>query len=560
MGAWQQQRQWSVEEPYKRAQIEKIRHEIEQDKRMLSQSEGVLRSLGLLPEDPTGATSQGGITAFPTGTTGGGEPEPFTRQPQTPTENIGGALVGQGAPGVAVTPPGQPVTPTGDPAFQGGTTRGILPDQPSSIPMLARERAGLNIAGSVNPYLPEDMGTSFYGPAERSPQYQAYVAGTTELAKQVGQKHEISDLKIGVDSRTGTEMTMTGPWNHWVGMQTPSYREQRRKSFLAAGYTEQMADSILLQDLEEASQGLQAASGGNFSPQESRYPQNEQVSVEDFETPPTTENQETLADLSQKIRGTMADVAEANQLMTGAHMRGGALVSRPPLTDRQTEEMRQLAGLFRLMDEMERASLEVNRENRAVIAPLVGIWQKGGTYIGANDHAIRLQAMREAFAGLFARLGGETGRFTEGDIARAQKMVPDLLMKHDNTVWLLNMANALLADKLIGITRPYPQSMLRPGFAEDRQIPTGDSPTTEVNREKRAEIARSLGMTPPAPSGFMGPPDPTSTLPQPPPGETSAPQTKPFVWSDEPEDNAAQGGDWTGWISQSINKLRGQGR
>ena len=190
------------------------------------------------------------------------------------------------------------------------------------------------------------------------------------------------------------------------------------------------------------------------------------------------------------------------------------------------------------MDEMERASLEVNRENRAVIAPLVGIWQKGGTYIGANDHAIRLQAMREAFAGLFARLGGETGRFTEGDIARAQKMVPDLLMKHDNTVWLLNMANALLADKLIGITRPYPQSMLRPGFAEERQIPTGEGATTDIR--------------PPV--------DPTSTLPQPPPGETSAPQTKPFVWSDEPEDNAAQGGDWTGWINQSINKLRGQGR
>ena len=170
MGAWQQQRQWSIEEPYKRAQVEKISHEIEQDKRMLAQSEGVLRSLGLLPDDPTGATLQGGITAFPTGTTGGGEPEPFTRQPQTSTENIGGALVGRGAPGVAVTPPGQPVTPTRDSTFQGNVTQGFLPSAPSSAPMDQGGRLARNVAGSINPYLPEDMGNVYYGPPTQSPE------------------------------------------------------------------------------------------------------------------------------------------------------------------------------------------------------------------------------------------------------------------------------------------------------------------------------------------------------------------------------------------------------
>ena len=172
------------------------------------------------------------------------------------------------------------------------------------------------------------------------------------------------------------------------------------------------------------------------------------------------EAQEDLNYLTAKMARISED-NRGNPALGATEIPGtGVLMTRQPLTAKQRETLDSLGSITDLMDEIEDMSRLTNRQNRAFIAPLVGIWQKGQALVGGNNEAVRLQAMRKAFAGLFARLGGETGRFTEGDIARAMKMIPDLLMTHDNTVWLLNFANGILHEKLKGITMPYSQGLL----------------------------------------------------------------------------------------------------
>ena len=202
--------------------------------------------------------------------------------------------------------------------------------------------------------------------------------------------------------------------------------------------------------------------------------------------------QEDLNHLTAKMARISED-NRGNPALGATEIPGtGVLMTRQPLSAASRDELRALEPIGTLMDEIETMSLLTNRQNRAFIAPLVGLWQKGQALVGGNDEAIRLQAMRKAFAGLFARLGGETGRFTEGDIARAMKMIPDLLMTHDNTVWLLNFANTILHEKLKGITLAHSPSLLNP----DRGGSNLGAPTPRVPQ---------LGS-----HGFTDPPTPES--------------------------------------------------
>ncbi len=59
-----------------------------------------------------------------------------------------------------------------------------------------------------------------------------------------------------------------------------------------------------------------------------------------------------------------------------------------------------------------------------------------------------------------ARLVGETGRFTEGDVSRGKALIPDLMMSQENTIWLINYASALLNEKLVGFSRPMDPAIL----------------------------------------------------------------------------------------------------
>lgn len=134
----------------------------------------------------------------------------------------------------------------------------------------------------------------------------------------------------------------------------------------------------------------------------------------------------------------------------------GSYVFRTALSAKQQEDLYALAPLKTILDRIHDLSVKLNWTNAGPPAKLLGIFQKAGKWAGLNQDGIKLDSLRDAFAGLFARLGGETGRFTEGDIARAKAMIPHMMLTKDTTIWFTNMMRTLLNDKLMGVTLPTP--------------------------------------------------------------------------------------------------------
>jgi hypothetical protein len=151
----------------------------------------------------------------------------------------------------------------------------------------------------------------------------------------------------------------------------------------------------------------------------------------------------------------------------------GSYVFRTALSAKQQEDLFALVPLKTILDRIHNLSVKLNWTNAGAPAKLLGIFQKVGKWAGLNQDGIKLDSLRDAFAGLFARLGGETGRFTEGDIARAKAMIPHMMLTKDTTIWFTNMMRTLLNDKLMGVTLPTPD-WLTTGIT---LMPTGNGQT-----------------------------------------------------------------------------------
>jgi hypothetical protein len=157
-----------------------------------------------------------------------------------------------------------------------------------------------------------------------------------------------------------------------------------------------------------------------------------------------TENEVPVSD-QEWLMNTTAKIAESqtaqirSQGMFGSRVNErGQTITRQPLSAERQREVETLSGIAGSLRDAGDLALQLN-DHQGTAAILQGIWQKGQKYTGTNQDAIKLDQLREVLAATMARLVGETGRFTEGDVSRGKALIPDLLMSQENTIWLINI-------------------------------------------------------------------------------------------------------------------------
>ena len=103
---------------------------------------------------------------------------------------------------------------------------------------------------------------------------------------------------------------------------------------------------------------------------------------------------------------------------------------------------------------------------------ITGIESEENLSPGATDKVRLLARLRNAFAGLYAELGGERGRKTEEDVRRAKQMIPGLGETRGVTLQQSQMILDQLINTYYGITRG-PIAGLREGVAGAENLQRG---------------------------------------------------------------------------------------
>lgn len=174
--------------------------------------------------------------------------------------------------------------------------------------------------------------------------------------------------------------------------------------------------------------------------------------------PPQSDAQWMMA-TTQKIANAQREMVQTGGMLGSRVNERGQTIARSPLSPERQREIETLSSIAGSLREAGRLGLKLN-DHQGTAAILQGLWQKGQKYTGANQDAIKLDQLRNVLAATMARLVGETGRFTEGDVSRGKALIPDLMMSRENTIWLINYASSLLNEKLVGFSRPLDPSIL----------------------------------------------------------------------------------------------------
>ena len=174
--------------------------------------------------------------------------------------------------------------------------------------------------------------------------------------------------------------------------------------------------------------------------------------------PPQSDAQWMMS-TTQKIANAQREMMQTGGMLGSRVNERGQTIVPAPLSSERQQEIDGLSGIAGSLREAGKLALELN-DHQGTAAILQGLWQKGQKYTGTDQDAIKLDQLREVMAATMARLVGETGRFTEGDVARGKALIPDLMMSRENTIWLINYASSLLNEKLVGFSRPLDPSIL----------------------------------------------------------------------------------------------------
>ena len=190
------------------------------------------------------------------------------------------------------------------------------------------------------------------------------------------------------------------------------------------------------------------------------YSVTQDVSGNKIEQPDAPQSDaEWIMATTQKIADAQSDLLRGPGMFGSRMNERGQTITPQPLSAERQREVETLSGIAGSLREAARLSLTLNN-HQGTAAILQGLWQKGQKYTGTNQDAIKLDQIREVLAATMARLVGETGRFTEGDVSRGKALIPDLMMSQENTIWLINYASALLNEKLVGFSRPMDPAIL----------------------------------------------------------------------------------------------------
>ena len=191
-----------------------------------------------------------------------------------------------------------------------------------------------------------------------------------------------------------------------------------------------------------------------------RYSVTENISGNPIQQPEApVSDQEWLMNTTAKIAEAQTALMRSQGMFGSRVNERGQTITRQPLSAERQREVETLSGIAGSLRDAGNLALQLN-DHQGTAAILQGIWQKGQKYTGTNQDAIKLDQLREVLAATMARLVGETGRFTEGDVARGKALIPDLLMSQENTIWLINYATALLNERLVGFSRPLDPAIL----------------------------------------------------------------------------------------------------
>lgn len=200
---------------------------------------------------------------------------------------------------------------------------------------------------------------------------------------------------------------------------------------------------------------------------------------------------------TQKIANAQREMVQTGGMLGSRVNERGQTIARSPLSPERQREIETLSSIAGSLREAGRLGLKLN-DHQGTAAILQGLWQKGQKYTGANQDAIKLDQLRNVLAATMARLVGETGRFTEGDVSRGKALIPDLMMSRENTIWLINYASSLLNEKLVGFSRPIDPSILSgeglpfihggTGFSQFNPAPTVTPNNGTQNRSRQINV------------------------------------------------------------------------
>lgn len=108
------------------------------------------------------------------------------------------------------------------------------------------------------------------------------------------------------------------------------------------------------------------------------------------------------------------------QVISRVRKGGGVLMTR-----KQTESFQKAGQLERVVDEIERVSLQVNT-GKPLMTPLTRAQKETAAFFGTDENAVRLKAARAQLGPIARGISQEVGVLTDRDIQRAEVAVPQV--------------------------------------------------------------------------------------------------------------------------------------
>lgn len=374
------------------------------------------------------------------------------------------------------------------PRFQSGVTEAdqLLksPMQFSELDLHRRRLAGA--AGITSPEA--DM---LWGPLTESPEYTGWVKGRDQMI----------DRAIAIAGADATKIDYTDA----NGQQVSEY--VNLEALMNPGFISFIKDNPILADMTGIKHSVQGGVGQEPLPSEDPESANINSLVSGHSSNDLI--RQSMAGAGNAPDGLWSRLQEESglgQMSEGAF--GGLSIAQ--LSEDQRKHLMQLMPLFGVTTRIINLAQNLNEEDYQFMAQVDGLWQRWQSYWGSSDYKdengvplpagtvagdiadqrmdvfidsqlstyglspdradnIRLLSrLRNAFAGLYAELGGERGRKTEEDVARAKQMI----MGIGQTANLTNVQSEMILSNLIetywGIVRG-PVSVLGPKVQDAQQ-------------------------------------------------------------------------------------------